>query len=138
MIIKNNEIESIGKFLLELPLRGRQSLMRTRFVKLLQARLDLQNEERQQLINEFAQKDEHGEFVYSQDESGQEGLKINDPKEFNREMIKLMTEDFIIEESEDKREMFTELKDVIVNYDEEISGDKAMVYDALYELFDEV
>lgn len=138
MIIKNMEIEKIGRFLIEIKLRGRLSIMRTRFVKLLQARLDLQNEERQQLISDFAKKDENEQLVYETNEQGVEGLVITDPKEFNQEMIKLMEEDFIIEESPDKMEMFLVLKDIVMNFDEELSGEDAMTYDTLYELFENI
>ena len=62
--MKNNELNLVIGFLMELKLKGRESRMRTRFVKQLQTYYsDLVLEEQQQLIEEHGERDENGELV---------------------------------------------------------------------------
>ena len=138
MIIKNYEVEQFGRFLFELKLRGRQSIMRTRFIKLLQAQLDLQAEERKQLIDEFCKKDENGDPLYEENDVGESGIIIEDPQEFNKEVIAILDEDFIIEETQDKLEMLTAVKGIVLDCDLEFSGEEAMSYDRWCEIVEDI
>lgn len=135
MIMKNFEVKELGDFLYKLSLKGKESRMRSRFVSMLEAHLTQVNAERQQLIDEFAKKDEKGEFLV-EIEDGIETLVFENRQELNREMAILMNEDFIIEESPDKAEMVEAVKGILYAYGEttEMSGDSAMLYDRFCEI----
>ncbi|MGG0667628.1 hypothetical protein ABE073_03775 [Lederbergia citrisecunda] len=135
MIMKNFEVKELGDFLYKLSLKGKESRMRSRFVSMLEAHLAQVNAERQQLIDEFAKKDEKGEFLV-EIEDGVETLVFENRREFNREMAILMNEDFIIEESKDKAEMIEAVKGILYTYGEatEMSGDSAMLFDRFCEI----
>lgn len=139
MIIKNYEVEKFGKFLYDLTLKTTPSRIRSRFVKILQSQIDLINEERQQLINEYAVKDDEGNIIYKSDpEDNLEKLKIGNTIEYNEEVFKLMNEDFIIEETESKVEMLSQIKDIVLNCDLELSGNAAMEFDRWCEIVEDI
>lgn len=138
MIIKNHEIAEFGNFLLELKLKGRTSNMRVRLVRLLDERLTLINQERDALFNDYVQKDEHGEPIKEVDEvSGEERYLLEEGNVYHIELQKLMTEDFIIEENEERALMLTEVRDAVFNCDVEFSGEEAMKYDRWCEILEE-
>jgi len=58
--MKNHEIDKFGEFLLSLPLKGKESRMRTRFIKLLQERALVVQQEQMEVISEYVKKDENG------------------------------------------------------------------------------
>ncbi len=64
MVIKKYEIGELQSFLFNLILNSKESRMRTRFIKLLEDQIELLMVERQQLINDYAQKDENGEILH--------------------------------------------------------------------------
>lgn len=137
MIIKNYEIKEFGEFLYEMKLKGRSSIMRSRLIKLLEERLTLINDERQQLINEYAKKDDNDQPL-TEEHEGKSAYVIGDPEEYSHEVAMLMTEDFIIEETQERMTMLTTVRDIIFEYDEELSGDAAMQYDRWYEIVEEI
>lgn len=129
MIIKNHEIAQFGNFLMDLKLKGRTSNMRVRFVRLLDERLALMNEERDALFHDYVMKDEDGSPIIEIDEAtGKEIYPFENGNEYSIELQKLMTEDFIIEESDERALMISEIKEAILNCDIELSGDEAVQY----------
>lgn len=138
MIVKNYEIAKFGEYLLELKLKGKQSRMRTRFIRLMQGQLDLVNEERSNLLIDYAIKDEDGEPVKNKDENGEEFISLENGNEYNLEIQKLMTEDFIIEETAERLDMLREVRDTILNSEEEFSGVEAMQYDRWCEIVEDI
>lgn len=143
MIIKNYEIGELQSFLFNLILKGKESRMRTRFLKLLEEQLNLINLERQQLVTEYAQKDEHGEVLYNLETV--DGKEIEIPifnedaeKEVQKQILTLLNEDFIIEETTDKIDMLNTLQEIILNCDLEFTGKMATMYDRFCEIFEEL
>lgn len=137
MILKNYEIEKFGVFLYGLGLKGKQSRMRTRFVKILNDHLMLMNEERQQLLEDYAKKDEQGEYVKEEHE-GQQVFILDDAEGYNLEMMKLMKEEFIYEETQERLDMLLEIKEVVLNCDVEFSGNEAILYDKWCEAVEDI
>jgi uncharacterized protein YnzC (UPF0291/DUF896 family) len=133
MKLYNYEIEPFGKFLLELELRGKESRMRTRLVKLLDERLKLINQEKLEIINTYAKKDENGEIEY-QEINGQKMFKINDIENYKKEIEELMNEVFVIDETEERREMLTTVANAVLNCDMTFKGEKALQYDRWCEI----
>ncbi|MFG3431961.1 MULTISPECIES: hypothetical protein [Lysinibacillus] len=144
MIIKNYEIGELQSFLFNLILKGKESRMRTRFIKLLEDQIELLKVERQQLINDYALKDENGEIVTETKEIHNKEEEIvlfqceEAEKEAQMQIMLMMNEDFIMEETADKIEMLTVLQSIILNCDLEFTGNKAVLYDRFCEIFEEI
>ncbi|MFD4489915.1 hypothetical protein [Lysinibacillus fusiformis] len=144
MIIKNYEIGELQSFLFNLILKGKESRMRTRFIKLLEDQIELLKVERQQLINDYALKDENGEIVTETKEIHNKEEEIvlfqceEAEKEAQLQIMLMMNEDFIMEETADKIEMLTVLQSIILNCELEFTGNKAVLYDRFCEIFEEI
>ncbi|MBG9757516.1 hypothetical protein [Lysinibacillus sphaericus] len=144
MLIKNYEIGELQSFLFNLILKGKESRMRTRFIKLLEDQIELLKIERQQLINDYALKDENGQIVTETKEIHNKEEEIvlfqceEAEKEAQMQIMLMMNEDFIIEETADKIEMLTTLQSIILNCDLEFTGNKAVLYDRFCEIFEEI
>ncbi len=144
MIMKNYEIGELQSFLFNLILKGKESRMRTRFIKLLEDQIELLKIERQQLINDYALKDENGKIVTETKEIHNKEEEIvlfqceEAEKEAQMQIMLMMNEDYIIEETADKIEMLTTLQSIILNCDLEFTGNKAVLYDRFCEIFEEI
>lgn len=137
MKIKNGEIEAFANFLMKLELKGRESRLRTRFVKLLMERVELVTEEHRDLIRQFARFHENGEPVIIE-EGGVRMYDVPDRVTFNREYAMLLNEDFIIEENEERKEMLLFIKELILNCDMTFKGREALEYDNWCEIVEEI
>ncbi|WP_196426576.1 hypothetical protein [Lysinibacillus cavernae] len=142
--MKNYEIGELQSFLFNLILKGKESRMRTRFIKLLEDQIELLKIERQQLINDYALKDENGKIVTETKEIHNKEEEIvlfqceEAEKEAQMQIMLMMNEDYIIEETADKIEMLTTLQSIILNCDLEFTGNKAVLYDRFCEIFEEI
>jgi len=114
------------------------------FIKLLEDQIELLKVERQQLINDYALKDENGEIVTETKEIHNKEEEIvlfqceEAEKEAQMQIMLMMNEDFIMEETADKIEMLTILQSIILNCDLEFTGNKAVLYDRFCEIFEEI
>jgi len=130
--IKYSHIGESINFLYNLTLKGKQSRHRTRFVKVLQEKLKAISEEELELVKEFAGVDEEGNPNTKEDGS----FAIEDVKGFVAQQKELFEEVFVIEGG-DHHGMLKTVKEILLNYDEEISGKQAEVFDYLCERFEE-
>lgn len=136
MIIKNYDVQKIGEFLLNLSLKGKQTRMRSRFINLLQEHLNQINEEKQQLFEDYSKKDENGNPI-KETVDGQTGFKVDN--QYYKELAVLMDEDFILEETPKMMDMLLTIQEIIFGLEDmEMSGDEAMTYGMIYDLFEEV
>ena len=143
MIIKNYEISELYAFLFNLILKGKESRMRTRFLKLLEDQLNLVNQERQQLVADYANKDDNGEVLYNKEIVDNKEIEIpifdkDAEKEVQRQILTLLHEDFIIEETADKLDMLQVLQEILLNLDLEFTGKKATLYNRYCEIFEDI
>jgi hypothetical protein len=129
--IKNSYLSESIEFLYNLSLKGKQSRHRTRFVKLLQSKLKQVGEEEVELLKEYAGVDDNGEI--NRHESG--SFAIEDVVGFNKQQNELFNEDFIIEGG-DYHGMLKTVKEILFDYDGEVSGKTAEVFDYLCEIFE--
>lgn len=138
MKMKNIEVEKFAEFLMGIELKSSESRLRTRFVKsVLAERMNLIREEHTDLIKEFARFDNDGNpMVVKVD--GQDAYDVPDRKAFNKEYNALMYEEFIIDETEERKEMLLSIKDVILNIDMTFKGREAMEYDRWCEIVEEI
>ena len=130
--IENRYLKPSIDLLFNLSLRGKQSRHRTRFIKLLNERLVQVEEERKQLAEEFAEKDEDGKPIVEDDRYKIVGENRG---QFQKEFEGLMSEDFVIE-GENFQETLEVVRDILLNCDEYFSGEQAFVYDYLCEQFE--
>lgn len=138
LVFKNYELKAFGEFLYELSLKGKESRMRSRFIKVLEDQLQLINNEREILLKDYAKKDENGELVFDKDEEGREFVILDDSFSYNLELSKLMQEDFIIEVKNDNTEMIKTIQDVVLNCDKEFSGIEAERYNRFCDILETV
>ncbi|MFJ5790144.1 hypothetical protein ACIP9G_08620 [Lysinibacillus sp. NPDC093197] len=143
MIIKNYEISELYAFLFNLILKGKESRMRTRFLKLLEDQLNLVNQERQQLVADYAEKDENEEILYTKEFVDEKEIEVpifspEAEKEVQSQILTLLQEDFIIDETADKIEMLQVLQEILLNLDLEFTGKKATLYNRFCEIFEDI
>lgn len=141
--MRNNEVTLVVDFLMELELPARDSRLRTRFVRQLQEHYNnIVTEEREQLIEEFAKKDENGERVLEtrKNDKGEEVqvMLLDDPEAFNKEMTELLMEKYVIAADENNEKMLKSVTNAILNYDGVLSGVKALQYDRICEIFEDL
>jgi hypothetical protein len=129
--IENRYLGQAISLLFDLPLRGKQSRHRTKFVKLLNDRLKEVEEQRIQLAKEHAKKDENGEPIANDGK-----FDIEDMDAFKKDLEELYDEKMVIEGG-DAQGMLKTVKDVLFNCDKEFSGQEAMLYDYLCDIFEE-
>lgn len=138
MKMKNDEVEYFSIFLMGLELPSFESRLRTRFVKhILGERIQLVKEEHAELIKEFARFDEEGNPIVIQD-GDKQMYDVPDRAGFNREYFRLLNEDFVIDETEERKEMLLLIKDIILNCDKTFKGREALEYDRWCEIVEEI
>lgn len=144
MMMKNYEIGELQSFLFNLILKGKESRMRTRFISLLDNQVELIEKERQLLINDYASKDDEGDIktetkvINDKEQHIVVFPSIEAEKEAQIQIMLMMNEDFIIEETVDKIEMLKTLQNIILNCNLEFTGQKAVLYDRFCEIFEEI
>lgn len=118
-------------FLSEISLKGKQSIHRTRFIKLLSEKLKQISEEELQLIKEFTGTDDNGNPNKNEDGS----FAIDDINEFKKQQNDYLS-DFYVIEGGDAYGMIKTMKGIIENYDKEVSGKEADTFEHLYTAFE--
>lgn len=129
--IKKKEIASTIEFLYDIKLKGKESRHRSRFVKLLKDRLNDLAQDEKNLLIEFTGQDKDGEPL--RDEKGEYALE--DIKGFREEQNTLLNE-LIVFEGEDYQDMLKTVKNIVLEYDGELSGQAAEFHNFLCELFE--
>lgn len=141
--LKNKEINMLAEFLMGLSLKGRESRMRTRLVRILQEHFqETFLAEQQQLVEEHAEYNEDGEIV-TETRTLKDGTKqtVNKIKkenvvEFNRDIQDLLDEEYTIEENDNTKKMLETVANAVFEYDKELSGQKAFQYDRICDMFE--
>lgn len=132
--IKNGLLQESIQLLYDLSLKGKQSRHRTRFIKKMAERLKEVEEQRQELLEEHARKDEKGQAVMKK---GGEEFDIpdkNKPK-LHKEVEELFKESLVIEGG-DNEETLKTVHTILIDTDKTFSGREAVVYDYLCEQFE--
>lgn len=128
--IENGKLGQAASLLFDLPLKGKQSRHRSKFVRLLADRQEEVEKGRVQLASEHAKKDKDGEPVTK------DGVfDIDDQEAFTKELQELYEEEMIIEGG-DVSGMLKTVKEVLENCDKELSGQEAVIYDYLCDQFE--
>lgn len=139
MILKNAEIEGLLNFLMNVELVGGDSRLRTRFCRLLMERQALIQGEHADLIKQFAKFDEEGVPIAIYDEQmGKDIYDIEEREKFQIEYTSLMVEDYIIDNSEERKEMLLKVKNVILDCQDVFKGAEALKYDRWCEIAESI
>jgi hypothetical protein len=136
MKIKNGDIEDFATFLLSFKLKGTENRMRNRLVRKLQEHLNVIQDEHKDLLDEYCKKDEEGNFQTTI-KDGKKIYDIDDVLSFQSEFQKLMNEEFILLNDESNEQMFSTVKDIVLNCDKEFSGKEALEYEIYCEILEE-
>lgn len=134
----NAELEFVYKFLMDEPLSGKESRMRTRFCKLLAERIKQMQDEKMEIIKRYGRKNEDGSIATKTDKNGKEIYDITDVSSFNKEYKELMLEECVIDETEERELMLTTVRNVVLNTKKVFSNETALQYDRLCETFENI
>ena len=130
MEIKNGEITAYVEFLQNLNLKSRASRGRTKLIKLLEKKIDEFNMDLNSLRDEYFQKDDQGQFIQ---ENGKlvvkDGVSVG---EAQAEADKLTNENAVILLDEYEQQIKA-MYQALDEYDDELSGTDATIYDDLME-----
>lgn len=135
MKIKNFDVQELGNFLVDLKLKGQQSRMRTRFIKILQSHLDTINKEQDEIVKTYAELDENGK-PKTRKEGNNEYYVIKEKEQAEKEINELREEEFVIEENEENKLMLLTVKEAVFSCEKEFQGVEAFRYDRYCELFE--
>jgi Protein of unknown function (DUF1617) len=130
--IENAKLGQAIDLLFNMPLKGKKSRHRSKLVRMLQDKLKEVGEQELDLIKEFAGEDEEGNP--KRDEK--DNFTIDDTKEFRKQQDELFEEEYVIDGG-DAQGMLKTVKEVLLNYDDELSGQKAVIYDYLCDAFEQ-
>lgn len=136
MKIKNSEIEEVALFLLNFKLKGEENRKRNKFFKLLQSHLKDVQEEHKELLSEFCKTNSDGSFK-TLEADGKSFYDIEDVKGFQREYEKLMEEYLFIPNDEKFAPILSTVKKIVLSCEEEFSGEEALKYETICELFED-
>ena len=131
MKIKNSEINGLAEFLASEKLGGKASRMRTKFLKLLNEAIIETEEFRKELLEKYSKNDDEGNALIENN-----SYVLEDAEAFNKEFTELMLEDFVIDETESKKEVLQHIRHILENTETEFEGVKAFQYDQWCEAFE--
>lgn len=134
MEIKNGEITAYVDFLQKLNLKSRASRGRTKLIKLLEKKIDEFNMDLNSLRDEYFQKDDQGQFIQ---ENGRlvvkDGVSVaeaqSEADELNNENAVILLDEY--------KEQIKAMYQALDEYDDELSGTDATIYDDLMEKLEE-
>ena len=130
MEIKNGEITAYVDFLQKLNLKSRASRGRTKLIKLLEKKINEFNMDLNSLRDEYFKKDEQGQFIQ---ENGRlvvkDGVSVaeaqSEADELNNENAVILLDEY--------QEQIKAMYQALDEYDGELSGTDATIYDDLME-----
>lgn len=138
MEMYNIEIKPFIEFLMELRLPGRESRMRTRFCKMAMDKLKDLEEEKMVLIKKHGNLDVDGNVKQTKDEDGRMIWDIKDKQGFNNDYRDLVFEKWIVDNTEERKEMLLILQNIVLNVDMEFNNKEALEYDRWCEIVETI
>ncbi|WP_084245248.1 hypothetical protein [Planomicrobium okeanokoites] len=131
--IQYSQLANAINFLENIPLKGLQSINRTRFKNLLQERLKQVAVEEVELIKEHTGVDEKGDAKRTKEGH----FDIKDVPAFKKVQEEYFAQHYIVDGG-DSLVMLQSFKKSLEDYDGEIAGKEATAYEHLYTAFEEV
>jgi hypothetical protein len=129
MEIQNKDIEQVVMFLKTIsPLPAKQSRMKAKFIKMCLERLKEIEEDQMLLIEEFGDRDDQGNLIMIKEGHYSVKKRLN---EFNRAYAELLSEYWVIDETESIKDVLLTLKDIVLNYEGNVDDQHALIHDML-------
>lgn len=138
MKMHNVEIEPFIKFIMELDLPGRESRMRTRFYRVALGKIKEIEEERLILVNKHGNLDNDGNVKKIKNDNGVLIWDIKNIQGFNDDHRDLLFEEWVLDNTEERKEMFLTLKNIVLNVDRTFKGQEALEYDRWCEIVETI
>lgn len=132
-----HELEYVISFLYRLKLLDFSSRMRTRFIKILAERFQQYKEEYLDLVMEHCVLDDDGQPEIITEGEVQR-YNIKDLQSFQTSLAPLLNEEFVIEVTDNNRNMLKSVAYSVLNCGLEFAGDDQFKYDALASKFEEL
>lgn len=116
--IQNRYLLGLASWLNMLPLAGRESRERSRFVTLVSDTLARVEKERVQIIEKYANKEEDGSMKKTVD-NGVERFDIPDDKiaDLEKDYGELLDEEFVLDVGESHKAKIRTVRDIVLNTD---------------------
>lgn len=134
----NGEIQNFINFLMEEEVSSKKSRMRTRFIKLAQERLKEIEDTRIELLKKHGNVDDNGELKTVEDSNGQMVYDLKDREAFNVEYNEMMLEEFVVDETPERKDMLLALKDIVLDTERTFKGQEAIFYDRFADIVEEI
>ena len=136
--LENHYLIPLIPFLQGMKLKGAQSRARSKFLNLAMDAYAALHESELELLKDYAVLDEAGNLKISGDSAGGERFTLRDAEaaqEYRIEHEKLFTEVAEIEGGTYTSHLEL-MRQILADYDEELDGENASLYDALCDAFD--
>lgn len=137
MKILNAEIQALLLFIMNEELNGKMSRMRSRFRQLCAERLKLIEEEKQALLDQYAQKDEAGNFMV-ETVNGEDQFVVRDMDSYGVEYKTLMLEEWVIDLTEERKDMLLTIKEIVENTTQKLKNETAMQFERYCEIVGQI
>ena len=137
LVLQNYQLIAIGSLLKDIPLKNQESRMRSRFINILNDRLEQLNIEKQVLQEEYAERDEEGKVIKGF-ENGNEFIRVTEPFELNKAVKSLMDEEFHIDLTSENKKIFSTVLKVLEKTEKEFVDFEAQVYDLICTKLEEL
>jgi len=132
--LQNKHLVTLVPFLQGIKLKGERSRARSKFLMLAMEAYTALHESEVELLKEYAVPDEDGNPKVTAD--GRFSLKNGMSQEYLTEREKLFSEVAEIEGGTYTSHL-TLMRQILAEYDEDLDGENAALYDALYDSFEE-
>ena len=133
MTITNNHLVELGTWLSKLELTGKESRVRTRFLKLASDRLTEVEKVRSELAGKYSKKNEAGK---SEIVDGHYQFEVEDMVKFVQEFNEVLKEEFILDVTAGNKETLQIVKTILLNTEQKFSGKDALWYNDVCEIFE--
>jgi len=134
IMLENRHIITLIPFLQSMKLRGERSRARSKFLALAMTSYESLHSSEVELLKEYAVLDESGELLQT---DGAFTLKEETALEYHIEREKLFSEIAEIEGGTYTAHLEL-MRQILADYDEDLSGETASLYDALCDAFEGV
>lgn len=136
--IKNRNLTTLLRFLASVPLAGKESRERTRFIEVCEPRIIEMDKLRNELLQKFSEKDEAGQPVLVENPDGTNRYDVSPTnlEEFQTAYNAYGEEDFTLDILDGNISKVRTVRDLILNTDQKFSGQTAAEYDKWCDAFE--
>ncbi|WP_170970793.1 DUF1617 family protein [Paenibacillus terrae] len=136
MKIQNQQLEWLVQFCLKFEMNAKGSRQRSKFIKILQDKVEDYRNHRQELIELYASKDENGNPLIILD-NGERCYDVEDKNGYMKEFIELQLEYNYINQTEENIKMLKIVGDAYLNHEDMFLGIEGDFYHYICIEFEE-